>query len=228
MTKTCVSCGRENPEDSEYCNRCGRRLEETRPSHVPSQAKICPYCGSLNPPYAEFCLNCAKDLPQKNPVAASRYCAWCGGGVPEKAMICPRCGHDPAGPSTMYLDAVPRPRSLKPLIAVVLLIGSGILDIISAIGLLTANLSSAAARAGVPTEFVSPLEGFLQICGTLALVFGLIACTGGSLAYMRRTSTLAIVAAIFGMLGVGPFYLGSALGLIALILIAISRDDFED
>ena len=41
-------------------------------------------------------------------------------------------------------------------------------------------------------------------------------------------STLAIIGAIFGMLGVGPFYLGAIMGLVALILIAISRDDFDD
>ena len=162
------------------------------------------------------------------PQAASRYCAWCGAGVPEKAMVCPRCGHDPAGPSAMRLDAVPVSRSQKPLVAGVLLVGAAILDIVTAIALLTWDVWSVAARVGVPSYIVPSIEGFLRTCGALVLVFGIIAGIGGVFSYRRRMSTLAIIGAIFGMLGVGPFYLGAIMGLVALILIAISRDDFDD
>jgi hypothetical protein len=37
-----------------------------------------------------------------------------------------------------------------------------------------------------------------------------------------------MLAAALGMIGLGPFYIGSVLGLIGLIVIALSRDEFKD
>lgn len=108
------------------------------------------------------------------------------------------------------------------------MIGAGVLEIASGVRTLTTDVTSAASAAGIPTEFVSSIQGMLQFCGVLFLVFGVIVGIGGVFAFKRRHHMLALVAAIFGMLGVGPFMLGSLLSLIALVLLAISGDDFED
>ncbi len=226
MVKDCLSCGRENPDDLAYCNHCGARLESKPSENVRSGPKICTHCGAANPPYASFCLNCAKDLVQiPAGAAAARYCGWCGAPALADARFCGRCGHDPAGPSTSHAEIEQPQRSSKPLIAGVLMIGAGVLEIASGVRTLTTDVSSA---AGIPSEFVSSIQGMLQFCGVLSLVFGLIVGAGAIFAFRRRYHVLALVAAIFGMLGVGLFSLGSVFSIIALVLLAVSADDFED
>ena len=229
MARTCLSCGRENPDDSSYCNHCGVELTPKPPESADPGQRICTHCGAANPPYVSFCMNCSKDLVQTPASsAAARYCGWCGAAIPADARYCRRCGHDPAGPSTSHTEIEQPQRSSKPLIAGVLMIGAGVLEIVAGVRTLTTDVSSAASAAGIPSEFVSSIQGMLQFCGVLFLVFGVIVGIGGVFAFKRRHQMLALVAAVFGMLGVGPFSLGSLLSLIALVLLAISANDFED
>ena len=232
MTKTCFGCGRENPDDAIYCNGCGRELSPKPRSSADGKQIVCSYCGSLNPPYAAFCSNCAKDLVQRPasspPRLYTRYCGWCGAGVDPDARTCGRCGHDPAGPSAEHMMLEPRPMSQKPLVAGILMIGAGILELFSAFQLLTLDVSTAASEAGIPSDIASGIAGFLQVCGAMVVIFAVIVAAGGALTFRRKSFTIGIVAAIFGMLGIGPFYLGSLFSLVALILVAVSRDDFSD
>lgn len=228
MAKTCMSCGKENPDDLAYCSHCGVKFMSKPQDSADSEQRRCTYCGAANPPYVSFCMNCSRDLVKiPASVAAARYCGWCGAPALADARFCGRCGHDPAGPSASRVKTEPPQSSSKPLIAGVLMIGAGVLEIVSGIRTLTTDVSSAAAAAGIPSEFVSSIEGMLQFCGALFLVFGAIVGIGGVFAFKRRYHMLALVASIFGMLGVGPFMLGSLLSLVALVLLAISRDDFE-
>ena len=47
----CPKCGLENPEDANFCNGCGQKMENT-----------CPGCKKINPPASRFCNGCGRDL----------------------------------------------------------------------------------------------------------------------------------------------------------------------
>ena len=74
-----------------------------------------------------------------------------------------------------------------------------------------------------PTGFV---EDILIICGVIFMVFGLIALLGAINAIMGKSWGLAILGAIFALFTIGPYLLGSIFGLIGLILIAMSKEEF--
>jgi len=216
MTVKCGSCGTENPDGADYCNRCGKRvLVATQPQ---SERRICPSCGASNPDYASFCLNCTKDLSQSRPAGPGRNCAWCGAAGGATDRVCGRCGHDPAGFESKGLE--PPPRSQKPVIAGIALLGAGLLDLVSGVRLLTAN----GQLPDVPIDFT----GMLHTCGLLAILFGTIAFLGAWFSIIRKKYALAMLAAALGMMGVGPFYLGAILGFIGLIFIALSNEEFSD
>lgn len=65
------------------------------------------------------------------------------------------------------------------------------------------------------------IAGILAICGIIWLVFGIIGLLGGIFAMQRKHFGLAIVGGIFSMLA--GFFI---FGLIGLILVAISKDEF--
>jgi hypothetical protein len=70
------------------------------------------------------------------------------------------------------------------------------------------------------------LGAAVVICAIIPLIFGLLAILGGIMAIQRRSWGLALTGAIFCMVSIGFYGLSFILGLIALILIAISKDDF--
>lgn len=221
MTVRCGSCGTENPVNSEYCNGCGKRLAVRVEAHR-TQRRFCPHCGASNPEYATFCLNCAKDFPSaaERP-AEGRPCAWCGATVGTADRVCTRCGHDPSGfePRGPPRGPEPQVNTYRPQLAGVLLFGSGVLDIMSGVRLLT---------AAVPyTDLPIDVTGLLQTCGALALLFGIIGLFGAVISITRTSFVLAMLAAALSMVGVGPFYLGSVLGLAGMIVIVMSREEFR-
>lgn len=132
--------------------------------------------------------------------------------------ICGRCGHDPTGFESKRLE--PPPQTQKPVLAGVVLLGSGILDIVSGVKLVTTN----GQLPDVPVDFT----GMLHTCGSLAILFGIIALLGGWFSLRRQKYVLALLAAALGIIGIGPFYLGAVLGLIGLILLALSNGEFSD
>ena len=71
------------------------------------------------------------------------------------------------------------------------------------------------------------LGGTLTVCGGLLLIFAVLTLLGAIMALQGRNWALALMGAIFGLLTIGPFFLGSIFGLIALILIAMSKDKFD-
>jgi hypothetical protein len=68
-------------------------------------------------------------------------------------------------------------------------------------------------------------SGFLCLCGGLDVLFGLLSIGAGVSALQRKSFMLAVIGATCGMLGVG-LLVGFLLGLIALILIATTKEEF--
>ncbi len=71
-----------------------------------------------------------------------------------------------------------------------------------------------------------PGVGSLCFCGGVDFVFGIASTIGGALALKRSNFGIAMLGAVLGMLGVG-FIIGFLFGLIAVILLATSHNDFD-
>lgn len=198
MTK-CHNCGRQNPDRSAFCDRCGKPLIAEQ---VPIQSRECPKCGALNPVSATSCKDCSTDLPSLYPDISSTLAST---GSPTQA-------------DGWLQDSVDA-RSQKPSIAAVLMVGAGISELMVAVR----DLTMQAPATDLPID----LSGLLLLCGTFELVLGLIVIAGAYLAFKRGSFTLTVIATIAGMLAVGPFYIGFLMSLLALVLVALSRDEFE-
>ncbi len=68
---------------------------------------------------------------------------------------------------------------------------------------------------------------FQAICGLVGLAFAVIAIVGGYFAIKRRNFAMAVVGAVFCMLSFGSMGISSILGLVGLILIAVSSHEFR-
>jgi hypothetical protein len=71
------------------------------------------------------------------------------------------------------------------------------------------------------------LEDILNVCGTILVILGLVAILGGVFGVMRKHFGLVILGGVFGLLCIGPWFLGSLLALVGLILVAVARKDFD-
>lgn len=224
MTVVCRNCGKENPDDSAFCNACGRAVETPPPTLTP-EGKACPHCGASNPVVVSFCQHCARAFPPPAPVPprppaerSGRTCWQCGAAIGLHDMSCPKCGCDFSGASLEISESVEH--SQKPMFAAIMFAGAGVLDIVSALMLLTYD--------GYIPEYGVDVSGVLGLCGTLALIFGGCALLAAFMSYRRDRPALTLVAGTLGMLGVGPLYLGSVLSFIGIVIVALARDEFSE
>ncbi|MGB2581301.1 MAG: hypothetical protein WBD03_02380, partial [Thermoplasmata archaeon] len=124
---------------------------------------------------------------------------------------CPYCGHDfrvaMAGPQTEKNE------SAMPLIG-------GIVVILSSIGYLIVGAAVLAGGSVASTVDIGWEGAGLAVCGAIVLILGVIALLGGVFAIQRKNFVLALLGAIF--------VLPSILGIIGLILIAVSKSEFKN
>jgi hypothetical protein len=97
----------------------------------------------------------------------------------------------------------------------ILIIIAGILELITGVSLIAGG--SALIDFG---DFLG-LSDILVICGVIWAIVGLVALLGGFFAIKRQHFGLAVLG---GILGLGGYFI---VALIGLILIAISREEFE-
>jgi hypothetical protein len=74
---------------------------------------------------------------------------------------------------------------------------------------------------------VEQLQSILATCSIIGCIISIFALVGGIVAVKRKAWGLAIVGGILGLFTIGPFFLGSIISLIGLILVAISRKEFQ-
>lgn len=70
-------------------------------------------------------------------------------------------------------------------------------------------------------------SGAYQVCGFLILIFGMALLLGAICAIKQVYWPIAFGASILGIFTIGPYYLGSILSIVALILLVISRGKFR-
>jgi len=135
--------------------------------------------------------------------------------------VCPYCGHDfriVAGPP-------PKPKTAKPIVGGILVIIAGLLAIGNGALYIVLSESDLGDIPGYDMS-MQDIEEILNTCGAVMIVFGLIAIVGGVFGVTRKHFGLALVGSIFALISIG-FVLGSVLGLVGLILIALSRSEFS-
>lgn len=126
--------------------------------------------------------------------------------------MCQYCGHDyrAGAPGT----APAKKQSALPLVGGILIIIAGIVELISGVWMIAGG--SAFMDFGIVD-----VGDILMICGAIWALFGLIALLGGFFAIKRQHFGLAVLG---GILGLGGYFI---FALIGLILVAISREEFE-
>ncbi len=164
-------------------------------------------------PTSRICLKCGatNDL-------SSRSCAHCGAPVPPLGMrLLPTIREGPESPPMPLEES--RPASHRPFYASLFLTGAGVLDMASAV----ITLHTRAPATDIPIDF----SGLILFCGILVFFLSLCAFGGAYLAYKQGSLSLILAASIAAMLGVGPFLLGFVFGFIALIIVALSTEQFS-
>jgi uncharacterized membrane protein YvbJ len=83
----CHQCGLENPNQSNFCRKCGTSLK------TPFQ---CPQCGSENLGDSTFCTECGERLSgiKRPPKGNQRKCRACGHFNELDALFCVACGEE--------------------------------------------------------------------------------------------------------------------------------------
>ncbi|UCE92345.1 MAG: zinc ribbon domain-containing protein [Methanobacteriota archaeon] len=138
-----------------------------------------------------------------------RNCVSCGRSISWDANVCPYCGHDfravmAAPGQTQKKD------SAMPLVGGILIIIASIMYFIGG-GLMVAG--------GALWSWADVGEGAAAVvCGAVVLVLGILALLGGIFATQKKNFVLALLA--------GILTIPSILGLIGLILVAVSKDEF--
>ncbi len=138
------------------------------------------------------------------------------GGPPPSGP--PPGGPYPPGPPPPYGYPPGPPVAEKTIMPVI----GGILIIVGAvIGVITGIFFIVGTAWLIPVDVLGVAE-LLMICGVIYLIISLIALMGGIFAVQRKAFGFAIVGGILALL------VGSVIfGLIGLILVAISRKEFQ-
>jgi len=127
--------------------------------------------------------------------------------------------------------------SSKPLIGGIFLIIAGLLGILIwsiALAFDPSTLDPLMLQNALPPDspisleqLQSMIQSILLTCGIIGCILSVFTLAGGIVAVKRKAWGLAIAGGILGLFTIGPFFLGSIMALIGLILIAISRKDFQ-
>lgn len=132
-------------------------------------------------------------------------------------------------PPPVYPQQSQKPHSGRPTAAGILLILAAIQAIGMGAGILLvgSSLEDFIMEELAGTDIPFDIGNFLTLCGAMMLIFGIFALVGAVMALQRKSWSLAVIGAVMGLFTVGIFLTGSIFSLIALILLAVSRDEFN-
>jgi hypothetical protein len=127
----------------------------------------------------------------------------------------------------MPMAPPPKPKTVIPIVGGGLLIVSAVIWLVEAVMIITA---AGGAVSWIPIDFagmISFISGIIIVFALIGVIFAVISLAGGAFAIMRKHAGLAIIGAIFGLFAIGPYGIASIFSLVALILFAISHNEFD-
>lgn len=161
---------------------------------------------------------------QSSGTPSTRNCVKCGRSIAWDANVCQYCGYDYRAATA---PAGPKEKSVLSLVGGILILIAGLLGLVMGAILLAIDVDEL-DQWGVDVVGVTDvIEDILTICGSILVIFGLIAILGGAFGVMRKHFGLVILGGVFGLLCIGPYGLASILGLVGLILVAVAKKDFD-
>jgi len=126
--------------------------------------------------------------------------------------------------------------SSKPLIAGIFLIVAGLLGILMwsmVLAIDPSELDPLLLQNALPPDssisleqLQSMIQSFMLTCGIIGCILSIFTLAGGIVAIKRKSWGLAIIGGILGLFTIG-YFLGSIMSLIGLILLIVSRKDFQ-
>lgn len=155
----------------------------------------------------------------------TRSCVSCGRAIAWDANVCQYCGHDYRAQATA---PVPHEKSALSIIGGILILITGIAGLGMG-GLFLSIKVSDLDRYGFGsiTGFESTLQNILYVCGAIFIILGVIALIGGYFGVRRKHWGLAVLGGVLGLLIITPYFFGSLLALVGLVLVAVSKKDFD-
>jgi hypothetical protein len=204
----CTHCGMLNLDTQTKCRMCGHPLHLTE-----GEVRKCPQCSSTATPLGtDRCIACGWDFGTHQPLPTKE----------EPSAERGEC--EPAAEAPLHTV-----RTFGVDLAVIFMILAGGLGIIHAI---LASLPDTSREILSSYESVIPmgefLDGVLQdhvAVSVLMFVFGVLAIVLSMTALRRSSFPGALAGAVFGILSIG-FLFGAFFGLMALILLVISKREF--
>ena len=123
--------------------------------------------------------------------------------------------------------------SFKPVIAGILLLIAGLLGIYTwtstaffDVNTIDPSIIEQLQQSGVEIT-IEQIVAFLGVCTIIGIIISIFPLLGGIISIKRKMWGFTIVMSIIGLFTIGPFLLSSILSLIALILIALSKKEFQ-
>ncbi|UCE80946.1 MAG: zinc ribbon domain-containing protein [Methanobacteriota archaeon] len=153
---------------------------------------------------------------------SSRMCVSCGRSIAMDANVCQHCGHDFRAPAPAE-----KKKTLIPVVGGILILIAGIMGLIMGGVLLAIDLEDL-DQWGVDVAGVTDvIEDVLTVCGAIIIILSIVTALGGVFGIMRKHWGIAVVGGVLGLFVIGPMALGTILALIGLILVAVSRKEFD-
>jgi magnesium-transporting ATPase (P-type) len=118
----------------------------------------------------------------------------------------------------------------KPNIAGILLIIAGILAIVSWVSVITMDFSMidiTQLQEIDPTITEERVRELMTLCGIIMCILSVFPLLGGILSFKRKLWGIAVTGGILGLFTIGPFFASSLLSLIGLIVVVMSRKEFQ-
>jgi hypothetical protein len=120
--------------------------------------------------------------------------------------------------------------SYKPLIAGIFLLLAGLLGVYTWVSTLFFDISTIDPaifeQSGVEIN-IEQLKEILGVCSIIGVIISIFPILGGILSIKRKMWGFTIVMSIIGLFTIGPVLISSILSLIALILIVLSKNEFQ-
>jgi uncharacterized membrane protein len=123
--------------------------------------------------------------------------------------------------------------SYKPIIAGIILIIAGLLGIytwsttaIFDINTMDPIIIEQLEQSGVEIT-IEQIQEIIGVCSIIGIILSIFPVLGGILSLKRLNWGIVIVLSIIGLFTVGPLFISSILSLIALILVALSKNEFQ-